>query len=931
MDQSATKLVVQDSTIAQIEGNIHGQVIVGDKNLQIGSIHGGIVNLTYASERPRVQPKATPVFILPRRFTGLLDRSLEVESAAIGLSAAQPVEFYGPTGVGKTSLMRFLARHPMTENFPDGVVYLSAGDQLPGDLLQSIFDAFFEFNAPYKPSQGEMRQALQAIRALIFLDDVDLERHYLESLLDCLPESNFLLAARERRLWGESKALPLQGLPEKEALELFVRSLGRPLVETETGPAIKICQRLGGFPLYIIQAAALVRDQDRTLAELSSRIEVRSSSTGLAEASLEAADPSERRVLAAIGTLGGAPLHERHLAPLTQIKDVEPVLHRLVQRGLILDHTPGYTLASGLQTVLEARGALDRWRVWTMDYFHSWVEGRSARPDEILANSDGLIRLAEWALKVGEQARALKLARVTEGALATGRRWDAWNRILHSALEAAQALDDLHAKAWALHQIGTRALCLGENAVARRRLIRAYLLRQSIGDWVGSKVTRHNLDLLLSTPSPPDDSPPDPPSPENGTILKRLKSFKTWGAMVSLVAVGFVTGLIFLSPSPPVLAVTESPTATQTQIVPTQTKVSATPTATQTEEAVTLTPTEEPSPTPTITLTSTPNESKAPSPTPCLSRTDWPVYIVQWRDTLWSISQATGTSVRQLQTANCLAGTLIRTGMSLRVPRLPPPPPTTPPTSTNTVTLSPTPTATETPTPTETVNYPPRVVIESPSDGSHHPLIDRDKNGWYAVIQAYGIAEDPEDGVLPEHALSWSDGSSGKRLAQGSQPTIRLYTNRCQTITKSLTLTATDSQALTSTLSHQVILEPHSTCSPSVQIQEPREGTYYYSDQDKSSQGYFVRLHAQVEAYDALGKTIPDTNISWKMEPLQGSGTPLYPTGREFYFTLTAGEYCTGATYRIEVTGSDQDGNIAQDVVAVTIQPKTGSCPSPGG
>jgi LysM repeat protein/GTPase SAR1 family protein len=923
MDETATKLVVQDSAIAQIEGDIHGQVIVGDKNLQIGSIHGGIVNLTYASERPRLQSKATPVFILPRRFNGLLDRSLEVESAVTGLSAAQPVEFYGPGGVGKTSLMRYLARHPMTQNFPDGVIYLSAADQLPGDLLQSIFDAFFEFNAPYKPSQGEMRQALQAIRALILLDDVDLERHYLESLLDYLPESNFLLTAGERHLWGESKALPLQGLPEKQALELFVRELGHPLEETEVGLASKLCQRLRGFPLYIIQAAALVREQDRTLIELANMIEIRTSGDGLAEASLEVADPSERRVLAAIGTLAGAPLHERHLATLTQVEDVEPVVQRLVQRGLILAHTPGYTLSGGLQAELEARGALDRWRVWTMDYFHSWVEERFAKPDEILADSNGLTRLAEWALKAGEPARALKLARGMEGALAVGRRWDAWNRVLHSALEAAQALEDLPAKAWALHQIGTRALCLGENAVARRHLIRAFILRQSIGDWVGSKVTRHNLDLLLSTPSPPEDMPPDPPSPGNGSLFDMLKSFKTWGALVSLVAVGFVTGMLFRPPSLPPPPVETSPAATQTQILPTQSKTKETPTATQTEPVITPSPTAEPSP--TITFTSTPTETQAPSPTSCLPRTDWPVYTVQWRDTLWSISQATGTSVRQLQIANCLDGNLIRTGMRLRVPRLPPPPPTTPPTSTNTVTLTPTSTATETPTST-VENYPPRIVIERPSNGSQHPLIDRDQNGWYAVIQAYGIAIDPEDGVLPDQALVWSDGSSGKQIAQGSQPTIRLYTNRCQTITKSLALTATDSQNLSSTLSYQVTLEPHSTCSPIVQIQEPRGGTYYYSDQDKSPEGYFVTLHARVDAYDALGDNIPETNIHWKMEPIQGSGTPVYLTGREFDFTLTAKEYCIGATYRIEVTGSDQDGNIAQDVISVTIKASSGSC-----
>jgi len=544
MDQTLTQLDVQDSRIAGIEVKVRAQVIMGDKNLQLGSVHGGILNLIGSGERLRMRPKAVPVFVLPQPLTGLLDRTGTVELAMSALMASQPVEFYGPGGVGKTSLMRFLAHHTMTQNFPDGVVYLYAGNTSPGDLLQSIFEAFYEFDVPYKPSQSEIRQSLHSIRALILLDDFHLEHQYVESLLESAPESSFVLASEERHLWGKSPALPLQGLPEKQALDLLVRELGRPLQASERETAKKMCHRLGGYPLYLIQAVTLVRQQKRTLIELASLIDARSLDTGLAEAFLETTSPSERRVLTAIGTLGGAALHKRHLPQLSQIPNVEPVIQRLLRQGLILPQDQGYILTAGLQSLFELRGVLERWRVWALDYFRSWAKENQDQTHEIVLQAEGLIFLVEWALDAGEPRRALRLSRAMEGALAAGCRWDAWNQVLYNALQAAQTLQDLPAKAWALHQIGTRALCLGEQAVARRQLIRAFLLRQSLGDWAGSAITRHNLELLA-----PSDSSSEIPAAVSIAEKKpsasgSLKSILLMALLVILGALGLIAAVL---------------------------------------------------------------------------------------------------------------------------------------------------------------------------------------------------------------------------------------------------------------------------------------------------------------------------------------------------------------------------------------------------
>ena len=94
---------------ALIQGEISGQVAVGNYNVQIGSVHGGVVNLVAPGQQSRPRPRPAPVFLRPRPFPGLLDRDAEVDAAAAALQSTLPVEFHGPGGIGKTVLLRHLA------------------------------------------------------------------------------------------------------------------------------------------------------------------------------------------------------------------------------------------------------------------------------------------------------------------------------------------------------------------------------------------------------------------------------------------------------------------------------------------------------------------------------------------------------------------------------------------------------------------------------------------------------------------------------------------------------------------------------------------------------------------------------------------------------------------------------------------------------
>ncbi|MFX1355006.1 MAG: hypothetical protein ACFFGP_13695 [Promethearchaeota archaeon] len=64
-------------------------------------------------------------------------------------------------------------------------------------------------------------------------------------------------------------------------------------------------------------------------------------------------------------------------------------------------------------------------------------------------------------------------------------------------------MEDQTAEGFALHQIGTRALCLEDVGTARTSLKKALQLREALGDRIGADITRHNLEILLGPPAPP--------------------------------------------------------------------------------------------------------------------------------------------------------------------------------------------------------------------------------------------------------------------------------------------------------------------------------------------------------------------------------------------------------------------------------------------
>jgi hypothetical protein len=576
---------------------------------------------TVPVSRPR--PRTPPVLLRPKPFPDLLDRRDELNGALSTLLQEQPVQFFGEPGIGKTSLVGSIGNHQATSAFPDGVMYYcSREDGAPADLLQWLFDAFHESDMPFKATDPDIRHALQEKRALILFDDVGLGRDDLGYLLSAAPHCTFLVVSKERSLWGQGRAIRVPGLPREEAFALAEKELGRPLERQEVAAVETLHAVLKGNPLELIKAVDLARTSGTSLVEVARRTSAPDPSLALLSQIVNGLSSEQQRALAGLAPLQGAPVAAEHLERITELAAVQPVLDSLLQRHLVQTNSPTYSLTGGLGAALERSWDLTPWADRILVYFRRWADERREVPAQMTDEIDPMFRILEWGVQYGRWTEVLRLGRAMEGALALTGRWEGWRRVLEVGLEAARRVRDRAAEGFFLHQLGTRALCLGETAVAATLLRQALELRRALGDEIGAAVTAHNLGLLT-----------EPVTYPKAAAKRRLRALD-WArrrliwlviALSALVA-GVAAPALLLGHSGGGGAGTPTPTATATTVSsPTSTPPSGgggpptntpTPTRTAAPPPPTSTSTETSTVTPTATGTSTPTPTATPPSAP---------------------------------------------------------------------------------------------------------------------------------------------------------------------------------------------------------------------------------------------------------------------------------------------------------------------------
>ena len=489
--------------------------------LQVGAAEGGLV---YEGMATQPRPRPTPVRPSVRPFRGLLDRAAESEAALQTLPEPAPVEFYGQSGIGKTALLRHLAYNTPDGHFPDGVIYRDqVGRQPLADLLQFLFDSLYESERDYKPREAELLNLLRDKRALVLLDDVDLPRDEIERALNAAPECAFLLSSEERHIFGEGRALRLQGLPDPEALQLLERELGRLPASGERAAAQAICALLEGHPLHIAQAAAAAQERNLPLGELAEKMQAakakgQNPADLLNQLMIDSGSDDEKRAMAAMAALDGAPARAETLAAVSGISDFNATLEKLTRRKLVETRVDGYRLAGPLQAILQKDWDLTERRNRALSHLTSWAEDQRRDHRRVEESSSALLSVFDWALRNGRWDEAKRLGRALDVALTLSGRWEAWGQVLRQVGEGAAAAGDEETAAWVLHQQGSRALCLGDDAAARRYLTEAMERRAAMGDHAAASITRHNLDWLFP---PVPFTPPDSSAPSESTTVTR--------------------------------------------------------------------------------------------------------------------------------------------------------------------------------------------------------------------------------------------------------------------------------------------------------------------------------------------------------------------------------------------------------------------------
>ncbi|MGB8910000.1 MAG: hypothetical protein WCC84_14740 [Candidatus Cybelea sp.] len=478
-----------------VEGDNLGAIVVGDHNTVVINQPAGAVVLPF--QPVRTTRREDPVGLGPRPFPDIVDRVDEDRKSRAALLAVPPVslDVSGPQGIGKTALLRHVCGDPsVTASFPDGVVYLDGGRQSTDDVLQQLFEAFFDTDRPYKPDETQLRRFLARTSALVMLDGYLAPAAEFDRLLNLARTATFAVAGPQHVLLGEGCAVALDGLRPSDALVLMSRELARPIEEFEIMSARAICTALDGNPLNIILVAAHSRVCGISLTQLAEEVRAAESPEEWLKALIDSKlSDRDRKALAAFAAVDCAPLDDSELAAiggkaaaetLEGLKDRRLVefdgKRNRVRRGLVA------AIAMSFLGMLPAEAA-------AQSFLHAAAHSQQAT---LVEHSDAVLGALKHAALSGKYADVVALAHRVGDAVALSGRWDRWNEMLQQALEAARAAHDSAAEAWALHQIGSRSLALGDAVAAQTALQAAMHIRSGLGDPMALAVTQHNLQVL---------------------------------------------------------------------------------------------------------------------------------------------------------------------------------------------------------------------------------------------------------------------------------------------------------------------------------------------------------------------------------------------------------------------------------------------------
>ena len=167
------------------------------------------------------------------------------------------------------------------------------------------------------------------------------------------------------------------------------------------------------------------------------------------DADLASLTPPEREVLAVLAVMGDVALSAEQIAALTSVADPRPILATLEGRGFVEREDDRYRIPPGRRERLrEAWNVVDTGDRVLRQLISIAQDGRLTWSD-----LDAVLGVSQWACEFGRFQELLRLVKAVQTTVDVVRRIEAWVVIVRRALQAARALGDVDAQAWAEQEL----------------------------------------------------------------------------------------------------------------------------------------------------------------------------------------------------------------------------------------------------------------------------------------------------------------------------------------------------------------------------------------------------------------------------------------------------------------------------------------------
>ena len=377
-----------------------------------------------------------------------LGRDKELDQLADALGGSKHVLLHGPTGIGKTTLLRHAA-HKKRLAVPDMRAIVVTPSQLPDadGILRAVLAVCGEYPRDRHIPPAVATQALAGYRALVIVEDPRCTAEDLAEVLGAMPRSVFVISTDRSDLGPYDVEMLLAGLPVRASRQLLRSRFDGRLPAATRQRVEELCKGYGYRPDDVARLGhylAVARKERKLVPELDT-----DEAQLIVPRLVEWLDEPARAAVLTLAALDRADWGWPALAAVAGIP-TQATATLLKESALVSDGSR-FRLAAGVFEHVKAQVDV----VAVTEGLISWVT-ETVDPQQIAAE----ITVIEQALLVNLDDRrpdlALALARVAATKLVSARHWGAWGRVLTLGLRAAVRADSVRDQVYFRYSIAAR-------------------------------------------------------------------------------------------------------------------------------------------------------------------------------------------------------------------------------------------------------------------------------------------------------------------------------------------------------------------------------------------------------------------------------------------------------------------------------------------